>query len=259
MSYSCAAHRENLSRTLSRLYRDSRLIRGFESKGKNSRCAPQSGEHLLCKQRVRGSSLVIPTKLHNIKRLGAAVGSVVVGQGLGLERPSFGAFSGLQQFEAKAFLWRLATYPIAALVVPIIWTTLGRRPTYPFAADLLLTLPFLIDTAGNALDLYDAIEWWDNANHLVNWTLLSGAVGVLAWRNSTGRCETLAFVVGFGAVSAIVWEVAEYFAFIRHSSELATAYSDTLGDLALGLTGSVSAGVAAALAPHRYRQLSSLV
>ena len=130
---------------------------------------------------------------------------------------------------------------------------LGRRPAYPYAADVLLTLPFLIDTAGNALDFYDTIGWWDDANHFVNWMLLSGAVGLLAWRNRIGRWESVAFVVGFGAVSAILWEVAEYFAFIRHSSELATAYSDTLGDLALGLTGSVVAGLATALAPRRKR------
>ena len=163
---------------------------------------------------------------------------------------AIGAFSGLQQFEGKAFLWRLAIYPIAALIIPVIWTMLGRRPAYPYAADVLLTLPFLIDTAGNALDFYDTIGWWDDANHLVNWMLLSGAVGVVAWRNRIGRWESVAFVVGFGAASAILWEVAEYFAFIRHSSELATAYSDTLGDLALGLTGSVVAGLATALAPR---------
>ena len=43
--------------------------------------------------------------------------------------------------------------------------------------------------------------------------------------------------VGFAAVAAIGWELAEYFAFIRFSSELATAYTDTLGDLALGTLG----------------------
>ena len=164
---------------------------------------------------------------------------------------AFGAFSGLQQFEGKAFLWRLATYPIATLVVPIIWASSGRRWAYPYATDILLTLPFLIDTSGNALDFYDTIWWWDDANHLVNWMLLSGAVGALAWRHNIGVRETLALVVGFGAVTAILWEVAEYFAFIRNSPELATAYTDTLGDLALGLTGSVSAGLAAALAPRR--------
>ena len=164
---------------------------------------------------------------------------------------AFGAFSGLQQFEGKAFLWRLATYPVASLVIPVIWVGLGRRPAYPYAADILLTLPFLIDTGGNASDLYDTIWWWDDANHFVNWALLSGAVGALAWRNHVGRWETVAFVVGFGAVTAILWEIAEYFAFIRNSPELGTAYSDTLGDLALGLTGSVAAGLVAALAPRR--------
>ena len=162
----------------------------------------------------------------------------------------FGAFSGLQQFEGKAFLWRLATYPIATLVIPVIWAVRYRRASYPFASDILLTLPFLIDTTGNALDLYDAVQWWDDANHLVNWALLSGAIGVLARRSRIRSWETLAFVVGFGAVTAILWEVAEYFAFIRRSPELATAYTDTLGDLALGLTGSVLAGLVAALSPR---------
>ena len=39
----------------------------------------------------------------------------------------FGAFSGLQQFESKAFLWRLVTYPIAAFVVPITWFAVSGR------------------------------------------------------------------------------------------------------------------------------------
>ena len=156
---------------------------------------------------------------------------------------AFGAFSGLQQFEGKAFFWRLCTYPLASLIIPVVWSVRYRDASYPFASDILLTLPFLIDTAGNALDLYDTINWWDDANHLVNWALLSGAVGVLAWRCGVPRLPTVAYVVGFGATTAILWEVAEYYAFIRNSPELATAYTDTLGDLALGLTGSVVAGV----------------
>ena len=166
---------------------------------------------------------------------------------------AFGAFSGLQQFEGKAFLWRLATYPIAVLIVPSIWAARRSGLGYPYAADILLTLPFLIDTAGNALDLYDTIEWWDDANHLVNWALLSGAVGALAWRERIGSWVTLSLVVGFGAVTAIMWEIAEYFAFIRDSPERATAYTDTLADLTFGLIGSVLAGLIAALATRRHR------
>ncbi len=55
-----------------------------------------------------------------------------------------------------------------------------------------------------------------------------------------------ALAVGFGAVTAVLWEFAEYWTFIRDSPELETAYEDTLGDLALGLSGSTVAALATA-------------
>jgi hypothetical protein len=60
---------------------------------------------------------------------------------------------------------------------------------YPFAVDVLFVLPFLIDTIGNALNLYDTIDWWDDANHFVNWALLSGAVAVALSRTHGNRAE----------------------------------------------------------------------
>jgi hypothetical protein len=159
----------------------------------------------------------------------------------------FGAFSGLEQFEGKAFGWRLLTYPLAALVVPVGWRLAGARPPYPYAADILLTMPFLVDVAGNALDLYDTISWWDDFNHFLNWALLTGGVAALLLRTRIGRLELAALAIGFGAVAAILWELAEYFTFIRGSEEEATAYTDTLGDMSLGLLGATVAGVAAAL------------
>lgn len=164
---------------------------------------------------------------------------------------AFGAFSGLQQFEGKAFFWRLVTYPVGAFAVPIIWAIFARKSPFPRVADILLTLPFLIDTVGNALDLYDTIEWWDDANHFVNWGLLSGAVAALIVRTRAHAREILGLVVGFGAVTAILWEIAEYFAFIRNSPELETAYVDTLGDLGLGLCGSVVVALIAVVIANR--------
>jgi hypothetical protein len=157
----------------------------------------------------------------------------------------FGAFAGAQQFEGKAFLGRLLTYPIAGLVVPAVWWFAGRPKPYPDAVDALLVSPFLIDVVGNALDLYDTVWWWDDANHFVNWALLSGAFALFIVRAGLGRWSTVGLVVGFGAISAIIWELAEYAAFIRNSPELATAYEDTLGDLALGLSGSFLASAIA--------------
>src|SRR5262245_12043926 len=163
----------------------------------------------------------------------------------------------LPQFEGKAMLGRAIGYPVAVFVVPVVWWFLNRRRpvAYPYDVDVLITLPFLIDVAGNALDLYDSIEWWDDANHFVNWALLSLGFGLLLTRLPLERAVVGGLTVGFGAVTAILWEYLEYVTFIRNSPELETAYTDTLLDLALGLSGSALAGVltATVLWPRRRR------
>ena len=50
-------------------------------------------------------------------------------------------------------------------------------------------------------------------------------------------------IAGIGALLAIGWELAEWYAFIRQGTELDTAYQDTLGDEALGTLGASLAGV----------------
>jgi hypothetical protein len=155
----------------------------------------------------------------------------------------------MQQFQGKAMTGRALTYPIAIIVVPIVYWLLARsRPglSYPHVLDMLLGLPFLIDTAGNALDLYDTIDWWDDANHFVNWAILSAAFGQLLLRFPYGRWTMAGLIVGFGSVSGVIWEIAEYFTFVRGGPEEATAYTDTLGDLSLDLGGAVLAAVVTA-------------
>lgn len=151
----------------------------------------------------------------------------------------------LAQYQGKAMAGRALTFPLAAFAVPILWlvATRGRphrgdraRP-YPFLVDLLVTAPFLIDVAGNALDLYDSIEWWDDLNHFMNWGLLTAAVAIAVSWTGLDALPRLGLAVGFAALSAIGWELAEYITFIRFSAELATAYTDTLGDLTLGTFG----------------------
>src|SRR5512133_2844727 len=110
---------------------------------------------------------------------------------------AFGAFSGLERFAGKAFGWRLVGYGVAALLVPAIWALRGRRGRYPYAIDTLFVLPFLIDTIGNALNLYDTIDWWDDANHFVNWAILTGAVAVALAPVIARRWELFWLLVGF--------------------------------------------------------------
>jgi hypothetical protein len=159
----------------------------------------------------------------------------------------------LPQFHGKSMAGRALGYPIAALVVPVAWWIVQRRRrvAYPFAVDILVVLPFLIDMAGNAANLYDTISWWDDVNHLVNWAILVAGFGVLLLRTRLGAWPVFGLGVGFGAVTAIAWELLEYVTFIRNSPELKTAYHDTLGDLALGLTGSTIAALVIAVAAQR--------
>jgi hypothetical protein len=107
----------------------------------------------------------------------------------------------------------------------------------------LLMLPFLVDVTGNSADLYDTVTWWDDANHFVNWFLLSCGVGLLLTLTRISPPWALGWLVaGLGALFAVVWELGEWYAFIRNGTELDTAYQDTLGDETLGSLGAACAG-----------------
>lgn len=145
----------------------------------------------------------------------------------------------LPQFHGKAVVARLVLYPLLTSVVPAVWA-LRRRGPFPWDVDALVVLPFFVDAAGNAANLYDTISWWDDLNHFVNWAILVAGVSRLLVRTRLGALERMGLAVGFGAVAAILWELGEYVSFIRgNANELRTAYTDTLGDLSLGLAGSV--------------------
>jgi hypothetical protein len=108
---------------------------------------------------------------------------------------------------------------------------------FPVTSDILLGLPFLIDMAGNALNLYDTIDRWDDLNHLANWALHTAAIVLIARQLAQPRRVQVPVGIAWAAATAILWELAEYVAFVPNSPEAATAYRDTLGDLALGLLG----------------------
>lgn len=161
-------------------------------------------------------------------------------------------YPDLPQFTGKAMGGRVLTYGIAQLVIPAIWFIRFRRHPYPFVIDILITLPFFIDVAGNALDLYDTIEWWDDANHFVNWALLTGGVSLALAYLPLGRLNRFGLALGFAALIAVYWELAEYVTFLKDSPELATAYTDTLFDEILGTSGgAVAAAIVAWFVPSR--------
>jgi len=164
--------------------------------------------------------------------------------------------TGLPQFEGKAFGSRLVFYPLLMVAPVLVWWAGSRRQEVrqplPWTAFAFLCAPFFIDVTGNTLDLYDTVVWWDDANHFVNWLLLCSGIGLMLLHTELRSRWILAVLVtGIGAVLAIAWELAEWYAFIRHGTELATAYTDTLGDEALGTLGAAVAGVLVALTSER--------
>jgi hypothetical protein len=156
----------------------------------------------------------------------------------------------LPQFHGKAFTGRAIAYPIALLIFPIGWWLFGRRRIpFPIAADILFGLPFLIDVVGNALNLYDTIDWWDDANHLVNWALHTAAVGLLLRYGQWTPTTRVALAFGYAVTSAVLWEFAEFVTFVPNSPEAATAYADTLFDIFNGMVGGLIGAVVTSRLP----------
>ena len=167
---------------------------------------------------------------------------------------------GIERFADKAFGARLAAYPAMMLLVPAIWWLAVKRrhpdARPPYVAFALVMLGFLVDTTGNSLDFYDTITWWDDLNHFVNWFFLLSGIGLIIARNLEPRWAQLLLVTGLGCLLALGWELGEWYTFIRHGTELDTAYEDTLGDMTLGSCGALLAALVVARAGTR-RPVSS--
>ncbi|MFD1717928.1 hypothetical protein [Georgenia deserti] len=147
----------------------------------------------------------------------------------------------------KAGELRAATYPLLAGAVPAAWAMWWRDRPFPWLADLLVTTVCAADLLGNRLNLYDTVAWFDDVMHLVNTGLLAAALVLLTRWPARALLPVLERAVAFGASAAIVWEVAEYFAFLAASPDAVTVYPDTLSDLGYGLAGSAAAAVALTL------------
>lgn len=160
---------------------------------------------------------------------------------------AIGAFGGLSQFADKGFGYRLVVYPILMLVLPIGWWLRHRAAPLrelPWAAFALIGAPFLIDVSGNTAGLYDSVDVWDNINHFFNWALLLGGIGLFIVRlDIRPRWVLVAVITGLGSILAMVWEVGEWWTFIRRGTELDGAYEDTLSDEFLGTLGAFLAAL----------------
>ena len=159
----------------------------------------------------------------------------------------------MPRFAGKAMEVRALTYPLATVLIPIGWHFMGRPRPYPHAADLLFVSPFLVDIGGNVADLYDRFVWFDDAAHATTWLLLVLAFGALLLRLRLPAWITAGLCVGFGSVTHVLWEIAEYLLMQSGTTGLQLTYGDTIGDLALSLSGTLAAGLITGVRASRGR------
>ena len=147
----------------------------------------------------------------------------------------------LEQLEGKGMAFRFPLFMLSAAVVPLAWRR--RFSPYPATADVLVVAPFLLDTLGNLVGLYDSYDVTDDVLHTLNWVLLVAAFHAWRYRRG-GSAEAMSGAdawllgVGIGALAIVGWEIAEWIvAEAGAGGGLALTYGDTVGDLALSTAG----------------------
>ena len=156
----------------------------------------------------------------------------------------FGAFAialtvPLEVLEGKAMGFRAPLFLASAVLVPVIGRVRHWEP-HAHTGDALLAAPFLLDTLGNLLGIYDEFPVTDDVLHAVNWVLLVAAFHAFRFRRIHDRRDALLLGYGFGALAIVWWEALECLVSedgIGGAGALALTYGDTIGDLVLSSTG----------------------
>ncbi len=135
-------------------------------------------------------------------------------------------------------LARQLTFPLSMLVVPLVWLLLRPPGAYPHGIDLLVTLPFVIDLAGNASNAFNSIEYFDDAVHAINPVLIVTAITVVSRRRGHSRWVAALIASGLGSTGHILFEIIEFQLFTGGNARLNLTLADTLSDLGWGIVGS---------------------
>ncbi len=159
------------------------------------------------------------------------------------------------RFQGKAMKVRALGYAGGLMVVPVAWRLLGRKRRYPRELDLLVALPLLADSGGNAIGIYQRAHV-DDAIHFANGALLAGVVGSLAQPRTKTAWEAGAFAASIGVATAAGWEIFEWVALKLGARGMDLSYDDTMADLIETSAGALLGGVVTLLRhPARLRRV----
>lgn len=146
------------------------------------------------------------------------------------------------RYRGKAMRIRAVGYAAALGLIPAVHAARRARGPYPAGADLAVSVPMLIDAAGNALGIYDQ-DRLDDVVHAVNAGVLSSLFGAVISTHMKSRRAATAATIAFGVIGELGWEGMEYLGEAVGFRGMALSEDDTLGDIGSALVGTAFAAV----------------
>ena len=148
--------------------------------------------------------------------------------------------SYIPNLEGKGMAYRTPFYLIAISFLPLL-SYIKKWKNYPYATDILLILPFLLDTFGNFLGYFDSIVFFDDLLHILNWILIVMSIQTFRLQNRNFNKDDYMFGVGMGTLIIVIWELLEWILSVDGLgliTALHLSYNDTMGDLFGSVLGS---------------------
>jgi hypothetical protein len=147
----------------------------------------------------------------------------------------------IDHLEGKAMGIRAPLFIGSAILIPVLERVRRVRCVpYPHTADSFLVVPFVIDTFGNVIGLYENFSATDDVFHCINWIFLVCAFQAFHFRRSIEKQNAILLGAGFGALAIVGWEIIEWIVDTTGAGGgLGLTYGDTIGDLTLSTSGGI--------------------
>jgi hypothetical protein len=119
-----------------------------------------------------------------------------------------------------------------SMLFPVVYLVARRWRRYPFWFDDLYLSIFALDMAGNSLDLYNTVEWWDHVPHFHGPGALSmvlmGVFGLPALA-----------AAGLATILHVVLECWEFYGDVLLGTHNVKGIWDSINDLSYGIAGMI--------------------
>lgn len=148
--------------------------------------------------------------------------------------------------------WQWGVIGGLLLLLVLGGTLIPRAVGAPRLLDAAYCASLLVAAWAAQLDWYVAVPWLDIAVHAVATALVAVVVCLTLERWSgvdraalgpRGLWVAAVLVSTTGATLGLLWELGEWFGHTYLDDRIQVGYTDTIGDLAAGLVGSVVAGL----------------